>query len=85
MPRPLGYACISDPESGNREYDTFTCAHCQYVVHLPPNKKIEEVGDFCRSCYAVICANCADKKVCSPILKKIEQMEERRYRLLSYV
>jgi hypothetical protein len=75
-----GYACIVDPDTGLRETDTYTCAHCNKVIHAPVNKKLEEVGDFCRNCMKVICAFCADKRVCTPLMKQIEAMEERDYR-----
>jgi hypothetical protein len=71
-----GYATITGPD-GMRECDTHTCAHCQRVVHVPVNKKIEEVGDFCRGCMRVICARCAGRSVCTPFLKKIERAETR--------
>ena len=71
--RTQGYACIVDPDVGTRETDTHTCAHCQRLVHAPVNKKLEEVGDFCRSCMKVICLNCAGNG-CTPFLKRIERM-----------
>lgn len=74
--RSQGYACIVDPETGTRETDTHTCAHCNKVVHTPVNKKIEEVGDFCRGCMKVICVGCADERVCMPFMKKVEAIEK---------
>jgi hypothetical protein len=76
MPRAQGYATLFDPDCGIKETDTHTCAHCGRVVHTPVNKKIEEVGDFCRNCMKVICLNCAGRG-CTPLMKKIERMEER--------
>jgi hypothetical protein len=83
MFKPQGYATITDPETGTRECDTFTCAHCNRVVHLPANKKIEDVGDFCRSCMKMICDKCAGKG-CTPFLKQIEMDEARYHALRSY-
>lgn len=77
MRNAQGFACIVDPEQGVKETDTFTCIHCNRIVHLPANKKVEDVGDFCRSCMKMICAGCAGKD-CTPFLKKIE-IEEARY------
>lgn len=82
--RAQGYACLTDPELGVRETDTHTCAHCQRLVHTPPNKKIEEVGDICRQCMAVICLNCAGKG-CTPFLKQLDAMEARARARRSYV
>lgn len=81
--RAQGYACIIDPDAGVRETDTHTCNHCQRLVHTPVNKKIEEVGDFCRGCMKVICLNCVGKG-CAPFLKKLEQMEARYHARRSY-
>lgn len=81
--RAQGYACITDPVDGIKECDTHTCAHCQKLVFTPPNKKIEEVGDFCRGCMKVICLNCVGKG-CTPFLKKIELEEARYHALRSY-
>ncbi len=81
--RAQGYACIIDPDNGMRETDTHTCSHCQRLVHTPVNKKIEEVGDFCRGCMKVICLNCAGKG-CTPFMKKLEAEEARYHALRSY-
>lgn len=78
-----GYACLTDPDVGVRETDTHTCAHCNAIVHTPVNKKIEEVGDFCRSCMKVICLRCAGKG-CIPFLKKLERWEARHIARRSY-
>jgi hypothetical protein len=82
MPRlaPQGYASITEPGKAIREADTMSCAHCNRIVHVPVNRKIEEVGDFCRSCMKVICLRCADLRVCTPLMRRIEQAEERDYR-----
>ncbi len=82
--RAQGYSVLVDPEAGTKECDTHTCAHCQKVVFTPPNKKIEEVGDFCRGCMKVICLDCAGKG-CSPFMKKLEAMEARYHARRSYV
>ena len=84
MLRAQGYACIVDPDTGTRETETHTCAHCQRLVHTPVNKKLEEVGDFCRSCMLVICLQCAGKG-CTPFLKKIERMEAKAAVVRGYI
>lgn len=72
MRNPQGYATITYPEGTVKECDTFSCSHCNRIVHMPVTKKIEQVGDFCRSCMKMICAECAEKRICSPFLKKLE-------------
>jgi len=79
MRNPQGCAFICYPEK-TIEIDTFSCGHCNRVVHVAVNMKIEQVGDFCRQCFKMICAKCADARVCTPLLARIEQMEERYYR-----
>jgi hypothetical protein len=71
--RPQGYLCISDPEAGNFESDTYTCRHCQRIVWRRGD------GGFCRTCDSMICNKCVGKD-CVPFMKKIEEMEERYYR-----
>lgn len=72
--RAQGYACITEPGKAIRETDTHTCNHCQRLVHAPVNKKIEEVGDFCRGCMKVICLRCAGKG-CTPWMAQVDRME----------
>ena len=70
--KPQGYLCISDPEGGRREYDTFTCRHCQRIRRVG-------AGGYCRACDSFICERCVGHD-CVPFMKKIEAMEERDYR-----
>lgn len=95
MRRPGGYALITSPVAGRvnfdglrceeigigaSETDTFTCAHCNRVIHV----KARSQGDdyFCRNCMASICPPCADHP-CIPFMKKVEAQEERTRRLQS--
>lgn len=95
---PQGYACLIANEDGKvnpngavvKEADTYQCAHaandipCQRVIHVPAGTKLEDVADFCRQCGKVICARCADARVCYPFMKAVEQAEERNYRMREY-
>jgi hypothetical protein len=54
------------------------------VVHVPVDRKIEEVGDFCRACMRVICQRCAARRSCSPFLRKLERYEARMLARKSY-
>ena len=79
MRNPGGFACITGPDR-IKEYDTFTCVHCNAVVHVKPMADPAELGGFCRSCMKLICPNCALDRSCTPFLKKLEQMEARHRR-----
>jgi len=75
MRNPQGCAFFCEP-AGTREIDTFTCCHCNRVVHVPASQPLEAVGDFCRQCMKLICERCAGRP-CVPFLKKLERMEQR--------
>jgi hypothetical protein len=76
MLRPGGYACISDPDTGVTELDTFTCAHCNTVKHVKPQQRPEDIGGLCKQCMGLICPKCVGEP-CVPFLKRLEQMEAR--------
>ena len=63
---------------GTYETDTFTCIHCNRVIHVAVRSQGDEY--FCRNCMARICPSCADHP-CIPFMKKIEAQEERDRRL----
>jgi hypothetical protein len=77
--REQGYACISDPESGIKEASTFTCNHCQRIVHVKAKADPYDLGGLCRLCDKMICPTCVGKD-CVPFMKSVEQMEERYHR-----
>lgn len=96
MRKPGGYAIVTTPEparlnldgfrceeiaAGVYEADTFTCVHCNRVVHVAARSRGDEY--FCRNCMARICPPCADHP-CMPFLKKLEQMEAREAARRSY-
>lgn len=73
----FGYATLVDPQ-GSKECDTFNCAHCQKIVHIPPavNGKKTMPGGACAACgHKLICDKCVDLGVCTPFLKQIEAVE----------
>lgn len=76
MLRPGGYAQIVDPEGPLREYDTFTCAHCNRVTHVKARARPEDVGGLCKQCMGLVCAACVGE-ACVPFLKRLDQMEAR--------
>lgn len=81
MRNPTGYARITGPD-GLKEYDTFTCFHCNAAVHVRPNGDPSEIGALCKHCMQLICAQCSNQG-CTPFLKKIEQMEARHRKAFS--
>lgn len=61
------------------EVMTSTCAHCQKLTDIPNKRKLTDVVDICRQCFALVCLDCADKP-CIPWQKQIEDQERRFYR-----
>ena len=93
-----GYAVITSPEPtrvnfdrfrceevsvGAHEVDTFTCVHCNRVMHVKPRAPMDEFGSMCRNCMKMVCPTCADGP-CVPFMKRLEQMESRDRVLRSY-
>lgn len=78
-----GYICISDPELGSTEFDTFTCFHCNVIVKVVPKADMDRTGSMCRICMKMVCAKCAPLG-CSPFEKKIEALEAKYRALRSY-
>jgi len=81
--RPGGYTCVTDPDGGRQECDTFTCAHCNRLTHVEARQKPEDVGGLCKACMGLICRWCVGH-ACVPFLKKLDQMEARDRALRSY-
>jgi len=78
MRRPQGYASVVDPGAQGqvKECDTFTCAHCQRVVFVPPRTAPSDLGGWCSCCAAPICPRCAGG-TCTPFMKKLDEYERR--------
>lgn len=98
MRNPQGYAVITSPEkarvtfdkmrcedvcAGVNERDTFSCVHCNRVVHVRPKASMDEVGSMCRNCMKMVCPKCASGP-CVPFMKKLELEEKRFQALRSY-
>lgn len=83
MRNPGGYACVSEPDRPLREADTFTCAHCNRVVHVPAKANPDELGGFCRMCMSMVCPQCANGS-CTPFEKKLAEIEARYHARRSY-
>ncbi len=69
------------------ERDTFTCGHCQRIVHVHPKDRPEDIGGLCKVCYSLICPGCCTLLLaegCQPFIKKVEEIEYRERMKLSY-
>lgn len=82
MLKPQGYA-FEMLDGKIKEWDTFTCNHCQRVIRYQKRVEAEQLGGHCLVCDAMICDRCVGKG-CTPFLKKIEEMEEREIARRSY-
>lgn len=60
------------------EIDTFTCAHCNRVVHVPPHQDAADLGGLCKQCMGLICPRCVDKRTCTPWEKNMAEAEARQ-------
>ena len=74
MRKPGGSALWTHPDGTTTECDTFSCVHCNKVVFV---KSKSDLGGFCIQCFRHICGPCADIGTCTPLLKKIEECEDR--------
>lgn len=83
MLKPGGYAMVFGPLGIERECDTFTCAHCNRVVHVKPKCNPDELGGNCRLCMKMVCPKCVDLG-CTPFEKTLEKWEARGRALRSY-
>lgn len=98
MRNPGGYAVIESPDPqrvnfdrlrceeiprGRYEVDTFTCNHCNRVIHVKSKASPDEFGSMCRGCMKMVCPKCADGP-CTPFMKKLEMAFERNRRLKEY-
>jgi hypothetical protein len=83
MSRAGGYATITS-ENGVAETDTFSCAHCNRIVHVPVKAAPDKLGGWCRQCMKPICPTCVSAGHCDPLEKKLEREEARYHALRSY-
>jgi len=98
MRNPHGYAVITTPDpvrvnfdrfrceevgAGVIERDTFTCCHCNRIIHVKPMAPMGEFGSMCRNCMKMTCPTCADGP-CVPFQKRLEMAERREMALKSY-
>ena len=77
MKKPQGYAVLFDPDSDEviEEFDTFTCGHCNNIVHVKPKCDPTTIGGMCFCCMTFICPQCVETGVCDPFERKLDRME----------
>jgi hypothetical protein len=59
------------------EADTYSCGHCNRVVHVPPFTDARSIGGGCFICDRHICPKCVDDGNCKPMEKRLEEIERR--------
>lgn len=69
-------------DSSITEMSTFTCFHCNGVVHVPPRADVNFVG-MCRNCMRPICQRCSGKP-CEPFERKLQEAEDRSRLMREY-
>lgn len=85
MRNPGGAILISDPGLPSQvQIDTFTCAHCNCVVQVPPRQDPAKIGGFCYGCTKLVCERCVATGKCDPIEKKLERAEASYHARRSY-
>ena len=83
MRNPGGYAYVFDELGTQKECDTFTCHHCNRVVHVKPKMDPTDLGGMCKLCMKMICPKCVGFG-CTPFEKKLDIMEARDRARRSY-
>ena len=79
-----GYSCITDPDLGTIESDTFTCKHCNRVVMVKPKTSPTDAGGMCGMCAGLICPACVADGRCLPFEERLARMEARDVARRSY-
>lgn len=83
MRNPSGYATFTTDGVITKERDTFTCFHCNRIVHVKPKCDPADLGALCKVCMRLVCPRCSDKG-CIPFEKKLERAEARYHARRSY-
>ena len=76
MRNPGGCAIITDPYAPVKEIDTFTCCHCNSVVHVPVKADMDKLGSWCTMCMKMHCSKPACSN-CVPFEKQLESIERQ--------
>jgi len=84
MFRPGGVLVVSNGVAEVHN-DTVTCAHCHKICerkHVPFKRGIhiddpDDIGGVCGGCGRLICYECAGKRECTPIEKRLDIYERK--------
>ena len=85
-----GYARLWDPTfyGGHpKEADTYSCNHCNKIVHVKPMAPLDDLGGRCGACDALICKDCLQKSYthgCDVFEEKLKRMEAKGAAIASY-
>lgn len=74
--RPVGPIALRG-NAEETECDTYTCSHCQRIVHVPVKADPSEIGGLCKQCMGLICPVCVDKRTCTPWERTMAENEAR--------
>lgn len=83
MRRPGGYALVTRSDGRHIECDTFTCKHCNRIVHVRPKQDPAELGGMCKVCSGLVCSECVGKG-CDEIQRKLDRWEASYHARRSY-
>jgi hypothetical protein len=75
--RDQGEATWSYPEGQVVHQATYTCCHCQYIVHVKPKADVSTLGGWCGMCRRPTCTRPECNDGCLPYEKQMEQSEAR--------
>ena len=97
MRNPHGYATVVGDldrdaptlvEGGIRhveaEIDTYTCGHCNRVMHVKPRCDPADLGGLCKKCMELVCPRCYGKGTCTPWEQEMLRREASYEALRSY-
>ena len=75
LPALTGNGSLFDPVGANQVYEcaTITCAHCNAVVILRPDRS--RPREYCRKCDKYICDECSGKP-CYPREQVLDDLEK---------
>lgn len=79
-----GEGTLTTPFGVEQREATFTCAHCNSIVRLPPRCNPDDLGGWCRVCDKAICPRCVQRGHCDPFEKALKRMEARAEARKSY-
>ncbi len=78
MPKAGGYLVITEADGRKKEFDTFSCCHCNQVVVLDPQDPAMGRVGFCMKCSKRTCPK-DQCKCCTPFMRKVERLEDEAY------